>query len=381
MFGTVLRIAFGSAVIAAALPADAGTASRAPFGVADGQAVEAITLANAHGMRVTLISYGASIQSVIVPDRDGRPADVALGYPTLRGYIEQPQYFGATVGRVANRIARGRFTLDGRTYQTPVNNGPNSLHGGTKGFDKRVWTVTRVGADAHGAATAEMRLISADGDQGYPGTLSATATYTLGEDNSLSVEYRATTDKPTVVNLSNHAYWNLGGEGSARGVMDHRLSIRADSFMPTDAGAIPTGELRRVEGTVFDFRRPVPIGARVRDATDEQIRFGRGYDHNWVIARDVSAEPRLVARVEDPGSGRVLELLSDQPGLQFYSGNFLDATSSGKAGKLYREGDAFVLEPQKFPDTVNQPTFGTVRLNPGQQYRNRIIFRFSTMGR
>ncbi len=381
MFGTMLRIAFGSAVIVAALPAHGGTASRAPFGIADRHAVEAITLANAHGMRVTLISYGASIQSVIVPDREGHPADVALGYPTLRGYLEQPQYFGATVGRVANRIAAGRFMLDGHAYQTPVNNGLNSLHGGTKGFDKRVWTVTRVGADPHGAAMAAMELVSIDGDQGYPGTLTATATYTLGEDNSLSVEYGATTDKPTVVNLSNHAYWNLGGEGNARGVMDHRLTIPADSFTPTDAGAIPTGEIRPVERTVFDFRRATAIGARARDAAEEQIRFGRGYDHNWVIARDVAAEPRLVARVEDPVSGRVLELLSDQPGLQFYSGNFLDATSSGKAGKLYREGDAFVLEPQKFPDTVNRPAFGSVRLDPGQQYRNRIMFHFSTVGR
>jgi aldose 1-epimerase len=381
MFGTMLRIAIGSAVIAAALPAQGGTVSRAPFGMADGHAVEAITLANAHGMRVTLISYGASIQSVIVPDRRGHPADVALGYPTLRGYLEQPQYFGATVGRVANRIARGRFTLDGRAYQTPLNNGSNSLHGGTKGFDKRVWTVTRIGTDPHGAAMAAMKLVSADGDQGYPGMLTATATYTLREDNSLRVEYGATTDKPTVVNLSNHAYWNLGGEGSDRGVMDHLLTIPADNFTPTDSGAIPTGEVRPVEGTVFDFRRATPIGARVRAAAEEQIRFGRGYDHNWVIARDVAVEPRLVARVEDPVSGRVLEVLSDQPGLQFYSGNFLDATSSGKANKLYREGDAFVLEPQKFPDTVNRPAFGSVRLDPGQEYRNRITFRFSTVGR
>lgn len=379
MLGTLARMALKSALVLTPLTAIASTATRASFGTADGKAIELITLTNAKGMRLKLINYGASIQSVIVPDRDGKMDDVALGYPTLQGYIEQPQYFGATVGRVANRIALGRFALDGHAYQVPVNNGPNSLHGGIKGFDKRVWTVREVTPGA--VARVVMELVSADGDQGYPGTLTTTATYTLSEDDAIGIEYRATTDKPTVVNLSNHAYWNLGGEGSARGVMDHRLTIPADRYTPTDKGAIPTGELRPVAGTVFDFRTPAPIGAHVRDATDEQIRFGRGYDHNWVIARDVIAAPRLVARVEDPASGRVLELLSDQPGLQFYSGNFLDATTSGKVGHLYREGDAFVLEPQKFPDTLNRPAFGSVRLDPGQVYRSRIVFRFSTVGR
>jgi aldose 1-epimerase len=357
--------------------AQAASVSRAPFGtLPDGRKVEAVTLANGHGMRVRIISYGASIQSVVVPDRQGRPADVALGYPTLDKYLEWPAFLGATVGRVANRIAKGRFTLDGRTYQVPVNNGPNALHGGPKGFDKQVWQVTDVTQGP--SASVALKLVSPNGDMGFPGTLTATATYKLNEKNELSVEYEATTDRPTVVNLSNHAYWNLAGEGSADGAMGELLTIPAETYSPTDATAIPTGEFRPVEGTVFDFRKPTPIGTRVRDAADEQIVFGRGYDHNWVIARTVSPEPRLLARVEEPKSGRVMEIFSNQPGLQFYSGNFMDATTSGKAGKLYREGDAIVLEPQMFPDTPNRPEFGSVRLDPGQTYRNVIVWRFST---
>jgi len=372
--GFVLAALAGAAVSVAA---DAAEVSRAPFGtLADGQAVEAITLSNHHGMRATIITYGASIQAVVVPDRSGRGADVTLGYPTLQAYVDQPQYFGSTVGRVANRIAKGRFTLDGKSYQVPVNNGPNSLHGGTKGFDKVVWTVadTRFGPDA----SVTLRHVSPDGEMGYPGTLTVTATYALNEANELSVDYRATTDRTTIVNLSNHAYWNLAGEGSAEGAMGHLLTLPADDYSPTDSTAIPTGEFRPVAGTVFDFRKPTPVGARVRDASDRQIVYGRGYDHNWVVARSLAATPRLLARVEEPKSGRVMEILSNQPGIQFYSGNFLDATTVGKAGKIYRMGDAIVLEPQMFPDTPNRPEFGSIRLEPGQTYRNIIIWRFST---
>lgn len=360
------------------MPGDgAGSAGvrREPFGSAEGTAVEAITLTNAHGMRVRIISYGAGIQSVIVPDRDGNFADVALGHGRLQPYLDQPQYMGSTVGRVANRIAAGRFRFDGADCQVPVNNGPNSLHGGDKGFDKIVWDV--LGTSEEGAASVTLGLVSPEGDQGYPGTLTVTATYSLGDDNALTLEYRAATDRPTLVNLSNHAYWNLAGEGAAEGAMGHRLTIFADHYLPTDATAIPTGEFRPVEGTPFDFRSPHLIGARVRDAGDEQIRLGRGYDHNWVVSRAVAPEPRLVARVEEPGSGRVMELLSNQPGLQFYSGNFLDGSSAGKAGHLYRMGDAIALEPQLFPDTPNQPAFGSARLDPGESYRNVIIWRFS----
>jgi aldose 1-epimerase len=330
-------------------------------------------------MTARIITYGASIQSLLVPDRHGRADDVTLGYPNIDLYLSQPQYFGATVGRVANRIANGRFTLDGKTYQVPVNNGPNSLHGGTRGFDKVVWTLVDVNSGPKASAT--LRYVSPDGDMGYPGTLTVTATYSLDESNRLSVEYRATTDRTTLVNISNHAYWNLSGEGSEEGAMGHVLTIPADTFSPTDATAIPTGEFRPVAGTVFDFRTPTPVGLRVRDAADRQIVFGKGYDHNWVVARRVSEEPRLLATVEDPKSGRAMRLLSNQPGLQFYSGNFLDATTSGKAGKLYREGDAIVLEPQMFPDTPNRPEFGSVRLEPGQTYRNIIIWEFSTDAR
>jgi aldose 1-epimerase len=354
----------------------AATVSREPFGSSDGRAVEVITLSNDAHMKVRIITYGASIQSVMAADRDGHFEDVALGYPTLDLYLSQPQYFGATVGRVANRIAKGRFSLDGKTYQTPVNNGVNSLHGGTKGFDKVVWDV--VSATGGPNASVTLRYVSADGDQGYPGTLTTLATYSLDAKNQLTIDYKATTDRPTVINLSNHAYWNLAGEGSTLGAMGHLLTIPADYYTPTDAGAIPTGELRPVGGTVFDFRKATPIGRRVRDASDQQIVYGRGYDHNWVIDRKLSTAPRLLARVEEPVHGRVLEVLSNQPGLQFYSGNFLDGTSSGKAGKIYREGDAIVLEPQMFPDTVNRPGFGSVRLDPGQTYHNIIVLRFST---
>ncbi|HEX8669583.1 MAG TPA: aldose epimerase family protein [Allosphingosinicella sp.] len=360
--------------------ASAADVSRAPFGkLPTGETVEAITLSNARGLTARIITYGAAIQSLLVPDRHEEVADVALGYPSMEGYLTKSEYFGATVGRVANRIALGRFTLDGKTYQTPVNNGPNALHGGTKGFDKVNWQVVDVKEGARASVT--LRYVSPHMDQGYPGTLTTTATYSLDDQsNTLTVEYRATTDRPTVVNLSNHAYWNLAGEGSAEGAMGHLLTIPAEHYTPTDPNAIPTGEIRPVAGTVFDFRRPTPIGERVREGRDQQIVWGKGYDHNWVVDRRLSREPRLLARVEDPGSGRVMHVLSNQPGIQFYSGNFLDATIVGKAGSLYRQGDAIVLEPQMFPDTPNRPEFGSVRLEPGQTYRNVIQFRFSVAG-
>jgi len=348
------------------------TVTRRDFGrMSDGRNVEAFTFTTGAGAGATVITYGAAIQSVVVPGRDGRLADVAPGFTTLDGYLDHGYFFGATIGRVANRIKDGVFTLDGRTYHVPLNNGPNSLHGGARGFDKVVWDVVSVTDDG-----VTLRHVSPDGDMGYPGALTATAVYRFTGDE-LSVTYEATTDAPTVVNLSSHAYWNMAGDGAAGGAMGHILTIPADEYSPTDATAIPTGEFRPVDGTPFDFRTPTPIGARVRDAGDEQIRIGKGYDHNWVVSREPAAEPRLVARLEDPASGRVLEVLSDQPGLQFYSGNFLDGAVSGKSGRLYRQGDAVALEPQKFPDTPNRPGFGSVRLDPGQTYRNRILFRFT----
>jgi len=366
---SLLAAAGASAAVSAA------DVSRARFGEADGHAVEALTLTNKAGTKAEIITYGAALQSLKLADRHGHFDDVIVAPAKLEALIAKPQFMGATVGRVANRIAKGQFTLDGQHYQVPVNDGVNSLHGGPKGFDKQLWEVVSVNKGP--VASVTLRYVSPDGDMGYPGNLTVYATYSLDERNQLTIDYKATTDKPTVVNLSNHAYWNLAGEGSPRGAMGLLLTIPADHYTPTDKGAIPTGEIRPVAGTVFDFRKPTAIGARVRDA-DEQIVFGKGYDHNWVVARTLSPTPRLLARVEDPVSGRVMEMLSNQPGLQFYSGNFLDATTIGKSGHLYRQGDAIVLEPQMFPDTPNQPKFGSVRLDPGQTYHNVIVLRFST---
>ena len=373
------KLAWGAAAAAlvAATPALGAEASQSTFGkMPDGRSVPAVTLTNANGISARVIALGATLQSVVMPDRDGKKADVALGYDNLADYIDQPQYFGSTVGRFANRLAGGRFKLDGKTWQTPVNNGANALHGGTLGFDKVLWEVTSVKSGP--TASVTLRYVSPDGDQGYPGTMTVDAIYSLDENNDLRIEYVATTDRPTIANITNHAYWNLSGEGSANGAMEHVVTIPAESYLPTDSGAIPTGEYRPVAGTVFDFRKPTAIGKRVRDASDEQIVFGRGYDHNWVIGREVTADQHLMARVEDPASGRGFELWSNQPGLQMYSGNFFDATSHGKSKKIYRMGDALVMEPQIFPDAPNQKNFPNARLAPGETYRNVMTYRFTT---
>ncbi len=365
-----------AALLTTAGQARAADARRADFGkLTDGQTVEAITLSNHKGTSATVITYGASLQALITPDRNGKPADITLGYADLATYVSNPQYFGATVGRFANRINKGQYSIDGKSYQAPVNNGVNSLHGGTKGFDKVNWKVVKI-ADGDSASVG-LEYISPDGDMGYPGEMTVHAVYALNEANELTIRYTATTTKTTIVNITNHAYWNLNGEGSAHSVNDSELTLLADSYLPTDAGAIPTGEVRKVAGTAFDFRTPTAIGARVRDASEQQLVYGRGYDHNWITSSQKTAQPRLMAVVEDNVSGRKLELLSDQPGIQFYSGNFLDGTSSGKSGGIYREGDAFVLEPQIFPDTPNQPAFGSALLHPGETYSNTMIYRFS----
>ena len=373
------KLAWGAAAAAlvAATPALGAEASQSTFGkMPDGRSVPAVTLTNANGISARVIALGATLQSVVMPDRDGKKADVALGYDNLADYIDQPQYFGSTVGRFANRLAGGRFKLDGKTWQTPINNGANALHGGTLGFDKVLWEVTSVKSGP--TASVTLRYVSPDGDQGYPGTMTVDAIYSLDENNDLRIEYVATTDRPTIANITNHAYWNLSGEGSANGAMGHVVMIPAESYLPTDSGAIPTGEYRPVAGTVFDFRKPTAIGDRVRDASDEQIVFGRGYDHNWVIGRKVTADQHLMARVEDPASGRGFELWSNQPGLQMYSGNFFDATSHGKSKKIYRMGDALVMEPQIFPDAPNQKNFPDARLAPGGTYRNVMTYRLTT---
>jgi aldose 1-epimerase len=370
-------LALALMLIGVATPAIAADARQSTFGrLPDGRPVPAVTLTNRAGVSATVIAYGAALQSLMMPDSRGRRADVMLGYDNIGDYLRKPQYFGGTVGRFANRIAQGRFTLDGREYRVPVNNGKNSLHGGTVGFDKVLWSIASVKSGP--AASVTLRYVSRDGDQGYPGTMTVDATYSLDEKNALRIEYRATTDAPTIANITNHAYWNLSGEGSDNGAMGLIVTIPANSYLPTDDGAIPTGQFRPVAGTPFDFRTPHAVGERVRDASDQQLVFGRGYDHNWVIGRSVTPGEHLMARVQDPRSGRGFELWSNQPGLQFYSGNFLDGTSSGKSRRIYREGDAIVMEPQIFPDTPNQPAFGSARLVPGQIYRNVMTYRLTT---
>lgn len=355
--------------------AGAVEARRGEFGtLADGRKVESVELANAKGMSVRILALGGVIQELKAPDRNGKSADVVLGYATAQQYVDQPQYFGATVGRYANRIAAGKFSLDGKQYQLETNDGPNHLHGGKRGFDKVLWKIESVSAGS--PAKAVLTYASADGEGGYPGKLQVTATYTLNDKNELSIEYRATTDKPTIVNITNHSYFNLAGEAAPTDVFGHRLTLFASKYTPVNATLIPTGERRAVAGTAFDFTKPHTIGERVRDGRDEQLRIGRGYDHNYIVDGE-AGKLRPAARVEEPTSGRVLELLQDAPGVQFYSGNFLDATSTGKSQRVYRQGDGFCLEPQVFPDSPNRSDFPNARLNPGQTYVNTMVLRFS----
>ena len=354
----------------------ASTAVRSIFGtMADGTPVDAITLSNAKHISATIIAYGATLQSLKMPDRNGSVADVVLGYDDLASYVDHPNYFGVTVGRYANRIGGGRFMLDGKAYQLPLNDGVNSLHGGGKGFDKTLWKVLELKSGAIASVTLSMR--SPAGDAGYPGLLDVQTTYSLDEGD-LSILYEARTDKPTVVNITNHAILNLAGEGSALGATGHLLTIPARAITPVDANLIPTGIVREVEGTVFDFRKPRRIADGIRDGRDQQIQFGRGYDHNFALDAGLTAVPKLAARLEDPVSGRMLEVLSTEPGLQLYTGNFLDATVTGKQGHIYRMGDGIALEPQKFPDTPNKPCFGSARIDPDKPYRHLMIYRLST---
>jgi aldose 1-epimerase len=356
----------------------AATVSRQAFGTTPGgEAVEAVTLRNAHGMTVRVLSLGALIQTLEVPDARGHSDDVVLGYDGLQGYIDRHNYFGVTVGRYANRIGGGAFVLDGQRYQITRNDGANALHGGTTGFGQRIWTIAEVHSGDQASVTLTLR--SPDGDQGFPGTVTASVTYTLGEDNALTMQYRATTDRPTVVNMTNHAYFNLGGALSERGIMDEWLTIPAQHYTPIDAGLIPTGEIRAVAGTPFDFTQSTQIGARIRDGREPQLALGQGYDHNWVVSMAPVATPQLMAHLEDRTTGRVLDVLGTAPGLQFYSGNMLTATIVGKGNRIYRQGDALALEAQLFPDTPNHANFGSARLDPGQVYSNTIVYRFSTV--
>ncbi|MCC7043294.1 MAG: galactose mutarotase [Acidobacteria bacterium] len=349
--------------------APASNVERSTFGtLADGTAVERFTLSNADGVTVVLSSLGAAIHSIRTPDREGRAADVVLGFETLDQWVANPPFFGVIVGRYANRIAGGRFSLDGATYTLATNNAPNHLHGGTRGFDKVVWRAEPL-AEADGDAV-RFTYVSADGEEGYPGTLTTSVVYTLTADNELRLDYTATTDKATVVNLSNHAYFNLAGTGT---VLDHELQINADRYTPVDATLIPTGELAPVAGTPFDFRQATAIGARIT-ANHEQIRIGGGYDHNFVL-NGTAGELRLAARALDPSSGRMLEVHTTEPGVQFYSGNFASPIA-GRGGESYPRHAGFCLETQHFPDSPNQSSFPSTMLRPGQTFESTTVFRF-----
>lgn len=349
--------------------------NRHPFGVVDGNLVELVTMTNGRGLSVSIITYGGIVTRIEAPDRQGRPANVVLGFDKVSDYVERSPYFGALIGRYANRIAHGRFRLDGRTYQLAQNNGVNALHGGVRGFDKVVWRIEEAG-DQDGDIRLRLHHHSRDGDEGYPGNLSVDVVYTLADDNALQIDYMAVTDAPTVVNLTNHSYFNLNGESSGD-ILGHELTIHADRFTPVDDTLIPTGEFRNVAGTPFDFRRPLTIGSRI-DADDEQLRHGLGYDHNYVLNAGADGELHLAARVRAPQSGRVLEITTTQPGLQFYSGNQLDGTLTGAGGTRYEMRSGFCLETQNFPDAPNQPDFPSAVLRPGETYRQTTIHRFLT---
>ncbi|MGI8671848.1 MAG: aldose epimerase family protein [Luteitalea sp.] len=347
--------------------------TRSPFGtLPNGQAVEAFTLTNANGMEVKAITYGGIITSLRVPDKAGQLGDVVLGYDSLQGYVDKSPFFGCIVGRYGNRIGKGRFTLDGRTYTLPTNNGENHLHGGPQGFDKANWKAAPFErADAVGVVWTHT---SPDGDMGYPGTLAATVTYTLTNDNTLRFDYEATTDKATPVNLTQHTYFNLAGAGSGD-VLRHEIEIDADRYTPVDKGLIPTGVLASVEDTPFDFRTATAIGARI-GADDPQIAVGGGYDHNVVFTAGGNEGTRV--RVHDPASGRTLSMVTTQPGVQFYTGNFLDGTITGKGGKVYGKRSGFCLETQHFPDSPNKPDFPSTILRPGETYRQSTAYTFGT---
>ena len=347
-----------------------------PFGKTDdGQAVDLYVLSNKHGMEASITNYGATLVGLKVPDRTGKIDDVVLGYDTLDGYVTGKAYFGATIGRYANRIAQGKFSLDGVTYTLSKNDGQNTLHGGVVGFNKHVWHAREV-SNPEGASL-ELTYLSKDGEEGFPGNLSVVVTYTLPSDrNELKIDYRATTDKDTVLNLTNHAYFNLAGQGNGD-ILQHLITLHANQFTPVDETLIPTGELRDVKGNPFDFLQPAVIGARI-DQDDQQLKFGKGYDESWVIAK--SGDPKALtsaAEAYDPRSGRVLEVLTTEPAIQFYSGNHLDYIANGKAGKTYDFRSAFCLETQHFPDSPNHPAFPTTELRPAESYHSTTILRFS----
>lgn len=373
----VLVASFCGALVAGTSAAAAGSIDSASYGkTSGGRDVSIYTLRNDNGFTVKFLDYGGVITEIDAPDRDGHFGDVVLGCKTLGDYETKSSYFGAIVGRYANRIAKGQFTLDGQTYHLPINNGPNSLHGGTSGFNKQIWGV-KIQKEA-GNVGAVLTYTSPDGQDGYPGTVQTTVTYTLDNDNSLRIDYQATTDKDTVVNFTNHSYFNLAGNGSGS-VANQLLEINADRYTPTDATQIPTGAIDPVGGTPMDFRKLTPIGARLRDPFP-QLVLAHGYDHNWVLNKPQVGALAPAARAYDPGTGRILEVDTTEPGLQVYTGNFLTGSIVGSANTAYRQTAAFTMETQHFPDSPNQPNFPSTELKPGQTLRSTTIFRFSTDG-
>ncbi len=350
------------------------TITKEAFGfMPDGSAIDLYTLSNNNGMTVKITNYGAIITSIQVPDKAGRLGEVTLGYDQLDGYLEATPYFGAVVGRYGNRIAKGQFTLNDVSYTLVTNNGPNHLHGGTTGFDKMAWQVDRAETQASEASLA-LTYISPHGEEGYPGTLTTTVIYTLTNKNALKIDYVSTTDQPTILNLTNHTYFNLKDAG-ASSILDHKMMIMADHFTPVDSTLIPTGELRSVAGTPFDFLQPTTIGSRI-EAEDEQLAYAGGYDHNYVLNGHIG-ELRKVAEVYEPVSGRVMEVQSTQAGVQFYTGNFLNGRIVGRGGIAFQKRSAFCLETQHYPDSPNQSTFPTVVLKPGENYQHTTIYAFS----
>jgi aldose 1-epimerase len=374
---TVIAGAAAAGVTAAAVGGTAhATGGRKPvkelFGkLADGTKIYRWSLENG-GTRMKVLSWGGVVQSLEIPDRKGHHANVSLGFDNIEDYVAESPYFGALIGRYGNRMAKGRFTLDGKSYQLSVNDGDNSLHGGTQGFDKRVWDAEPFtkGSDVG----LYLHHTSADGEMGYPGTLKVKVTYTLTRHGDWRIDYEATTTAATVVNLTNHVYWNLAGEGSGT-IEDHELKIAAARYTPTDSGLIPTGELAKVAGTPFDFREAKAIGRDIRDGHPQQL-LAKGYDHNWVLDKGITDRPEHVATLRDPSSGRTLKIATTEPGLQFYSGNFLDGTLVGTSGRTYRQGDALCLETQHFPDSPNHPSFPSTVLRPGRTYRTTTVHTF-----
>jgi len=350
----------------------ATTVTKADFGkTKEGAPVQIFTLTNSQGMEARIMTYGGIVVSLKTPDRNGAMADIVLGFDTLKAYEENNSpYFGALIGRYGNRIGHARFSLDGKEYTLEKNDGENTLHGGSHGFNTKVWTPKQLPDGA-----LELTYVSPDGEEGFPGTLTLVATYRLTDSGELKIDYAATADKPTVVNPTNHSYFNLKGAGNGD-ILGHVVTIHAGRFTPVDAGLIPTGELRPVKGTPFDFTSPTAVGARIGQK-DEQLHFGNGYDHNWVLDAG-GGKLALAAKVEEPTTGRVLEVLTTEPGVQFYTGNFLDGTLKGKGGKVYAQRNGLALETQHFPDSPNKPSFPSTTLRPGQKFQSQTVYRFST---